>query len=146
MSWSNKASMEVREKYASISPAFSIGSSIGKSSLDNPIHGLKRGDLQATEEAGRALNDDEIRHIWRASLSLGYPFGPLYQLLLLTGQRRTEWAAASRSEINLDKCWLEIPKARYKGDRDHIVPLAEEALTIVDKLPVWPGNDYFLLS
>jgi hypothetical protein len=91
--------------------------------VDNPIHGLKRGDLQATEEAGRALSDEEIRLVWQASLSLGYPFGPLYQLLLLTGQRRTEWAAASRSEINLDKRWLEVPKARYKGGRDHIVPL-----------------------
>lgn len=114
--------------------------------LDNPIHGLKRGDLQATTEAGRTLSDDEVRHIWRASSSLGYPFGPLYQLLLLTGQRRTEWAAASRSEINLDKRWLEVPKARYKGDRDHVVPLAQEAQTIIDKLPVWSGNDYFLLS
>ena len=113
---------------------------------DNPIHGLKRGDLQATEEAGRALTDDEIRYIWRATLSLGYPFGPLYRLLLLTGQRRTEWAAASRSEINLDKEWLEVPKARYKGDRDHVVPLAEKSLEIVKELPAWPGNDYFVFS
>ena len=113
---------------------------------DNPIHGLKRGDLQATGEAGRALGDEEIRHIWRAAPLLGYPFGPLYQLLLLTGQRRTEWAAASRSEIKLDKRWLEVPKARYKGDRDHIVPLGAATLTIVEKLPVWSGNDYLLFS
>jgi integrase len=77
---------------------------------------------------------------------LGYPFGPFYQLLLLTGQRRTEWAAASRSEIKLDKRWLEVPKARYKGDRDHIVPLGAATLTIVEKLPVWSGNDYLLFS
>ena len=66
---------------------------------DNPIHGFKRGDLHTSEEAGRALRDEEIKYIWHASQSLGYPFGPLYRLLLLTGQRRTEWAAASRSEI-----------------------------------------------
>ena len=114
--------------------------------VDNPIHGLKRGDLQNSEEAGRALSDHEIRNIWQASASLGYPFGPLYQLLLLTGQRRTEWASASRSEINLDKSWLEIPKARYKGDRDHIVPLTELARSIVEQLPAWSGNDYFLFS
>jgi integrase len=113
---------------------------------DNPIHGLKRGDLQASEEAGRALSDDEIRYIWLASLSLGYPFGPLFQLLLLTGQRRTEWAAASRSELNIEKGWLEIPKARYKGDRDHVVPLAQNAATVLQELPVWSGNDYFLFS
>jgi integrase len=114
--------------------------------VDNPIHGLKRGDLQSSNEAGRALHDDEIRFIWQAAASLGYPFGPLYQLLLLTGQRRTEWAAASRSEINLTKNWLEIPKSRYKGGRDHIVPLPASALSVLEQLPVWSGNDYFLFS
>ena len=113
---------------------------------DNPIHGLKRGDLQNSEEAGRALLDEEIRFIWQATASLGYPFGPLYRLLLLTGQRRTEWAAASRSEINLTKAWLEISKSRYKGDRAHIVPLGASAMSILERLPVWPGNDYFLFS
>src|SRR5205085_5086535 len=37
-------------------------------------------------------------------------------------------------------------KARYKGGRDHIVPLAGAAWSIVDDLPIWPGNDYFLFS
>src|SRR5262249_38138160 len=54
---------------------------------DNPIHGFKRGDLHNNEEAGRALEDHEIRWMWRASFALGYPFGPLYRLLLLSGQR-----------------------------------------------------------
>lgn len=113
---------------------------------DNPIHGFKRGDLQNNDEAGRALEDDEIRWVWQASDALGYPFGPLYRLLLLTGQRRTEWASSRRSEINADKAWLEIPKDRYKGDRDHIVPIGKEAWSIFERLPVWPGNDYFLFS
>jgi integrase len=106
---------------------------------DNPIHGLKRGDLQSTEEAGRALRDEEIKLVWQAAMSLGYPFGPLYQLLLLTGQRRTEWASATRSEIDLTKGWLEVPKSRYKGDRDHVVPLAATALSVFERLPAWPG-------
>jgi integrase len=65
---------------------------------------------------------------------------------MLTGQRRNEWAAASRSEINTDKRWLEVPKARYKGRRDHIVPIADEVWSIIDTLPIWPGNDYFIFS
>ncbi|WFU64837.1 tyrosine-type recombinase/integrase [Bradyrhizobium brasilense] len=113
---------------------------------DSPVHGLKRGDLEVNEEAGRALTDAELRHVWQGAASLGYPFGPMYQLLMLTGQRRNEWADASRSEINADKRWLEVPKARYKGKRDHIVPIADEAWAIFDTLPIWPGNDYFLLS
>jgi len=113
---------------------------------DSPIHGLKRGDLEANTDAGRALTDDELRHIWQASGGLGYPFGPMYRLLMLTGQRRSEWACAARSEIDARQHWLEVPKARYKGDRDHIVPMADEVWSIFDSLPVWPGNDYYLLS
>jgi integrase len=113
---------------------------------DSPIHGLKRGDLQKNDEAGRALSDAELRYIWRAAASLSYPFGLMYQLLMLTGQRRNEWAAASRSEINNEKRWLEVPKARYKGGRDHIVPIADEAWSIINALPVWEGNDYFIFS
>jgi len=113
---------------------------------DNPIHGFKRGDLQNSEEAGRALEDHEIKLVWHASFSLGYTFGPLYRLLLLTGQRRTEWASSRRSEMNSDKQWLEVPNDRYKGDRDHIVPMGEAAWATFEQLPVWPGNDYFLFS
>jgi integrase len=113
---------------------------------DNPIHGFKRSDLQSTEDAGRALEDHEIRLVWEASGTLGYPYGPLYRLLLLTGQRRTEWASSRRSEINADKGLLEIPKDRYKGDRDHVVPLGRRAWSTFEQLPVWPGNDYFLFS
>ena len=115
-------------------------------SKDSPIHGLRRGDLEKNEEAGRALTDAEVGYIWRAADGLGYPFGPMFQLLILTGQRRNEWAAASRSEINADKRWLEIPKARYKGGRDHIVPISDEVWSIIDGLPIWPGNDFFILS
>jgi integrase len=113
---------------------------------DSPIHGLRRGDLQKNEEAGRALTDTELRYIWRAAGTLGYPFGPLYQLLMLTGQRRTEWAAASRLEINGAKRWLEVPKLRYKGGRDHIVPISDEVWSILDMLPAWTENDYFIFS
>jgi len=113
---------------------------------DSPIHGLKRGDLEKNEEAGRALTDAELRYVWFSASGLGYPFGPLYQLLLLTGQRRNEWAAASRSEINTEKRWLEVGKARYKSGRDHMVPLSDEAWSIFDSLPVWTGNDYFIFS
>lgn len=113
---------------------------------DSPIHGLKRGDLEKNEEAGRALTDVELRYIWHSASALGYPFGPLYQLLLLTGQRRNEWAAASRSEINTEKRWLEVPKARYKGGRDHIVPMSDEVWSIFDSLPAWTGNDYLIFS
>jgi integrase len=112
----------------------------------DPMSGLERGDLQPNEDAGRALQDAELRHIWHAAGSEGYPFGPMYRLLLLTGQRLNEWGAASRSEIESEKRWLEVPRARYKGKRDHIVPISDEAWAIIETLPTWEGNDFFIFS
>jgi integrase len=113
---------------------------------DNPLHGLKRGDLAPTEDAGRALSDGELRAVWAAAGTLDYPFGSFYRLLLLTGQRRSEWATATRSDVDFEKRWLEIPRNRYKGGRDHIVPLADTTMVLVKTLPVWQGQEYFLIS
>lgn len=113
---------------------------------DNPTFHLKRDDLARNENAGRSLSDDELRAIWLGTAEFGYPFQQAYRALMLTGQRRTEWATASRSEIDSANRWLEIPKGRYKGKRDHIVPLVDPVWEIVESLPKWAGNDYFLFS
>jgi integrase len=81
---------------------------------------------------------------------------------MLTGQRRADWSAAARSELKPEseleqediraadgakgRYVLEIPGSRYKGERDHIVPLVPAAWKIVAGLPKWHGNDYFLFS
>lgn len=46
----------------------------------------------------RVLDDAELRALWKATGRMGYPFGPLYQLLLLTGSRKSEIGEAQRSE------------------------------------------------
>jgi integrase len=107
---------------------------------------MSRVDLKNTHAAGRALGDDELRAIWKAADQLGYPFGPFFKLLILTGQRRNEWADARWSEIDGERKWLEVGRKRYKGDRDHIVPLSNEAWAILDKLPKFPNNDCFIFS
>lgn len=113
---------------------------------ENPLSGLKRSDLGSNPEAGRALADFELRAIWRSSCSLGYPFGALFRLLVLTGQRRNDWAHARSSELDLKNCWLEIPKNRYKSRRDHIVPLSAPAIEILGSLPSHSSPTAFLFS
>lgn len=114
---------------------------------ESPLAGLKRKDLQQNPDAGRALSDDELRAIWRAADQLNYPFGPYFQLMILTGQRRNEWAHARHSELDVKRRVLEIPKARYKSKRDHLVPLATEALAILASMPKWAGlPDPYLFS
>ena len=108
----------------------------------NPAHKLKRKDLKPNGDARRSLNDDELRAIWKAAGDIGYPAGPALRLLMLTGQRRNDISQASRAEIDTEKRALEIPARRYKGRRDHQVPLVGPAWEIVEGLPEQADGDY----
>lgn len=113
---------------------------------ENPLSGMKRKDLQYKADAGRALTDDELRAIWRAADSMTYPFGPYFKLMILTGQRRNEWADAKHSEICVKRKVLEIPRARFKGRRDHVVPMSPLAWSIYETMPRWNGKDPYIFS
>lgn len=113
---------------------------------ESPLTGLKRKDLQYRADAGRALTENELRSIWKAAEAMGYPFGPYFKLMILTGQRRNEWANATLSEICTKRRVLEVAKARFKGRRDHVVPLSDLAWSIYDAMPKWAGDDPHLFS
>jgi integrase len=108
----------------------------------NPAHKLKRKILKSNGEAGRPLDDDELRAIWKAAGELGYPYGPWIKLLMLTGARRGEWAKATRSEIDGAAHALEIPASRYKTGVAMTVPLVYEAWEIIEGLPIWNEGDF----
>lgn len=99
----------------------------------SPVAGVRAPTR--TVQRDRVLTDDEIRAIWRASMELGYPFGPFVQLLMITAQRRGEAAAAQWSEFNLANAVWSIPGARNKSGRSHSVPLAGLAMSIIEPLP-----------
>ena len=48
----------------------------------------------------RVLSDNELALIWQAADALGYPTGPILQLLTLTGARRSEIAEMPWSELS----------------------------------------------
>ncbi len=108
----------------------------------NPAHKLKRKILKSNGDAHRPLEDDELKAIWHAACKIGYPFGDWVRLLMLTGARRSEWAEASRSEIDFGSRTHNIPADRYKTGIPHTVPLTDPAWEIVDALPIWNGGDY----
>lgn len=83
----------------------------------------------------RVLSDDEIRALWRAAERIGYPYGPLWQLLLITGQRRSDVAEARWSEFDINNALWTIPPERFKSDSTHIVPLPQGAIDILNTLP-----------
>jgi len=77
------------------------------------------------------LTLDEAREAWRAAASLGYPFGPAYQLILLTGCRPGEWAHCLRPYVHLEEALLVLPADAYKSGHVHIVPLVPDAVEIL---------------
>ena len=83
----------------------------------------------------RVLEDTEVQLFWNACKSMGYPFGSVFQLLLLTAQRRQEVSGIRWSELDLDGCEWRIPASKAKNNREHIVPLSAPAMSIISKTP-----------
>ena len=90
----------------------------------------------------RTLSDEELKALWLATEKLGYPYGPLFRLLALTGQRKSEVAEARWSEFNLAKKLWVIPTERMKSDAVHEVPLSDDAVKVLESLPRFQNGDY----
>lgn len=117
----------------------------------NPITRLDRDEVYTERE--RVLSMDELCRVWDAAGELGYPFGPMYRLLILTGQRRAEIAELERGwrkDVKLDKDDEEavpaviVPPSKHKSRRGHTFYLSPPAVAILDSLPTF--KDKFLLS
>ena len=84
---------------------------------------VKGGASQARE---RVLTNDELVAVWQAT-GEDHPFHRIVRLLLLTGQRRTEVGAMDWSEVDLEAGIWNLPAARAKNRRQHLIPLAAPA-------------------
>jgi integrase len=127
-----------------------FGWAIGVGKLDNsPCDRLKPKflfpDAERTVKRKRTLSDDELRAYWQAALNEPYPWGPLFRLLLLTGQRRSEVAEAHWDEFDLPRKLWTIPAERMKNKAVHGVPLTDEMIGILNTLPRFK-NGGFLFS
>jgi integrase len=94
------------------------------------------------EPRQRVLEDAELTSIWRSSEILGYPFGPLYRLLLLTGARKGEIAGARWREFDLGKGVWTVPPERFKSNATHLVPLSVQASAVIEALPRFTKGDH----
>jgi len=92
----------------------------------------------------RVLSRDELRAVWRASLSDLYPFGPLVRFLILTGQRRDECANALWSEIVGD-IWT-VPSERTKNGKPSVVPLSAVVIDLLDSLPRFDAGPWLFTT
>jgi integrase len=98
----------------------------------------------------RVLSDVEISAFWKASGALGYPYGPIYKMLLLTGLRLSEVSEASWGEFDFEKLMWTIPAARMKKTgseaKPHMVPLTDAMLEVLDRLPRFENGKYLFSS
>jgi integrase len=94
------------------------------------------------EHRDRVLTDDELRRVWNAAEEMGYPYGPLIRLLILTGQREREVADTTWPEFNLPRRLWVIPASRMKGDRAHEVPIADRAFDMIEMLPRFTAGEF----
>jgi integrase len=83
----------------------------------------------------RALTNEEIHLFWAGCDKLGWPFGPMYKLLLLTAQRRDEVGGMEWPEVDPDRRLWTIPRQKAKNNRAHEVHLSGLAIEILDSLP-----------
>ncbi len=83
----------------------------------------------------RVLSDRELAALWHACDDAGPPFGPLVQLLILLGQRRDEVGQMRWQELDFDQRLWTISAARAKNGKEHLVPLPDAAVHILERCP-----------
>lgn len=83
----------------------------------------------------RTLTAEELMAIWEGATELAYPFGPYFQIVLLTGQRRDEVARMRWTDLDLENGIWSLTAEATKAGRSHIVPLAPLAVDILKALP-----------
>lgn len=88
---------------------------------------------QKTTERDRVLSANELRHVFKKAQETPFPFGPIVQLLILTGQRRTEVGQMRRSWITNDE--VVFPKGFAKNKKEHRFPLSPMAQHVIAQLP-----------
>jgi integrase len=111
---------------------------IGEGLLDtNPmLHANKPKPHPARE---RVISEDELRALWAALDDDNY--GDIVKLLIYTAARPGEIGDLQWHEVNLDAATIELPAARMKNGKPHLIPLSEPALAILRKRQR-NGRDY----
>ena len=105
---------------------------------DNPAAGIKAPAKENSRE--RVLSLNELKDVLVAAQRIGYPWGPLVEMLVYTGQRLDEAAQATWDEFDLDNQIWVLPGSRTKNGRPHRVHLSDAAMATISGLPQVDGQ------
>jgi integrase len=110
----------------------------------NPAHGVWRPDPPPPRE--RTLTDAEIAIFWRGCDEIGWPFGPMFKVMAITGARLREVAGMRRDELNADTGVWIVPGSRTKNGRSFSLTLPPLPQQIIDGVPVIDGAAGYIFS
>lgn len=99
--------------------------------LSNPAGTLERPAKERSRDRHHTV--DELAEIWEAAGTLGYPFGPMYRLLMVLPMRREEIAGLPVAELDLgaEPAVWTLPASRTKNGQALRVPLSPLARSII---------------
>ena len=105
----------------------------------SPANGIAK--FKTEQGRDRVLSPIELERVYQACDQLEYPFGPLYKILLLTGQRLNEVAGMSWTEVDFDNAIWTIPSERAKNKSSHLVHLSKPVLKELNALYEFSSSD-----
>lgn len=118
----------------------------------SPLEGMPSPTAPASRD--RVLSDGELALALRAAAEFEKPFGPFFELLFATGQRREEVAGIDWAELNRSEAMWTLPGERTKNGEANLVPINRMALAVLDRLadqegakePKWPRRGLVFTS
>ncbi|MGV6805894.1 MAG: tyrosine-type recombinase/integrase [Ruegeria sp.] len=99
----------------------------------NPMGTMKSPSKLTSRE--RFLSEDELKQVFGNAKTHAWPFGPIMQLLILTGQRRGEVGALQWEWIDEDDQTITIPAEFTKNRQSHRFPYSNYTASLFRELP-----------
>lgn len=110
----------------------------------NPVDGTNKNSEYVERERslivdGEKPNYDDLIAVWKGCPDSEY--GKIVRLLILTLCRRDEIGSLERSEFDREAKLIRLPGARTKNGREHVVPLSDEAMAILENVDLRDGRE-----
>jgi integrase len=94
----------------------------------------------------RTLKPHELKIVWDAATLVGYPYGTILHLLILTGQRKCEIANLRRTWINPSARTITLPDWICKNNREHTFPYGDMVAAELEAIPRLNSTDLLFPS
>lgn len=109
----------------------------------SPAEGLQGPPKARSRE--RVLTDAELREVLQKARDQGFPFGYVLELLILTGQRRSEIGSLEWNWIDDEKRTITLPASVTKNKREHTFPYGQMVADVLEKIDrkgrfLFPGS------